>query len=258
MRHEGVGRGCQPRRWMRGVVGGVVLLSILPLSTAVDARRSAPRTEEAGEPEGGNQIVKTGTSGPYRAVFVMEAETGKVLFEQNAHTPYPPASMVKMMTTLIVLEHVRDGSIKLSDAVTVSRWAADMGGSQVYLKEGETATVEDLLKAVMIHSANDAAVALSEHVAGSTDSFVDLMNDRAVQLGLKESRYHSVHGLPPEPGQEDDMMSAYDLAMLGRELMKFPEAEKWAATPPRAVSRWPVHVSQPKPFAADVSRRGRH
>ncbi|MEW6301794.1 MAG: D-alanyl-D-alanine carboxypeptidase family protein, partial [Thermodesulfobacteriota bacterium] len=96
--------------------------------------------------------------------------------------------------------------------------------------EGEVLTVEDLLKAVMIHSANDAAVALAEHIAGSTDAFVDLMNDRAEQLGLKETRFHSVHGLPPDPGQEDDLMSAYDLALLGRELMKYPEAVQWAAT----------------------------
>jgi D-alanyl-D-alanine carboxypeptidase (penicillin-binding protein 5/6) len=160
----------------------------------------------------------------------MEAESGKVLFEKDSHTPSPPASMVKMMTTLIVMERIRDGALNLSDTITASRWAAQMGGSQVYLKEGETLTVEELLKAVMVHSANDAATALAEHVAGSTDAFVDLMNDRADQLGLKETRFYSVHGLPPSPGQKDDEMSAYDLALLGRELMKFPEAAKWAAT----------------------------
>jgi D-alanyl-D-alanine carboxypeptidase (penicillin-binding protein 5/6) len=136
--------------------------------------------------------------------------------------------MVKMMTTLIAMERIREGSLKLDETVTVSRWAAQMGGSQVYLKEGETFTVENMLKAIMVHSANDATAALAEHIAGSTDAFVDLMNERAEKLGLTETRYHSVHGLPPGEGQEEDVMSAADLATLGRELMKFPEAVKWA------------------------------
>jgi D-alanyl-D-alanine carboxypeptidase (penicillin-binding protein 5/6) len=138
--------------------------------------------------------------------------------------------MVKMMTTLIVMEKIQEGAFHLTDTVTASRWAAQMGGSQIYLKEGETFTIEDLLKATMIHSANDAATALAEHVAGSADAFVDLMNDKAEQLGLKETHYYSVHGLPAAPGQKDDQMSAYDLAMLGRELLKIPETAKWAAT----------------------------
>src|SRR5215208_1171795 len=102
----------------------------------------------------------------YTSAILVEPETGKVLFEKDAHIPLPPASMVKMMTALIVMEKVRDGALKLDDTVTASRWAAKMGGSQVYLKEGETMTVEELLKAMMIHSANDATAALAEHVAG--------------------------------------------------------------------------------------------
>src|SRR5438093_1375171 len=125
---------------------------------------------------------------------------------------------------------VGNGSLNRSDTVTPSRWAAQMGRSQHYLKEGETFTVEDLLKALMIHSANHAAAALAEHVSGSADAFVDLMNDKAEELGLKETHYYSVHGLPAGRGQKDDQMSAYDLAVLGRELMKVPEAAKWAAT----------------------------
>jgi D-alanyl-D-alanine carboxypeptidase (penicillin-binding protein 5/6) len=159
----------------------------------------------------------------YTSAILVEPETGTILFEKDAHIPLPPASMVKMMTALIVMEKVRDGALKLDDKVTASRWASKMGGSQVYLKEGETMTVEDLLKAVMIHSANDATAALAEHVAGYSEAFVDLMNQRAESLGLKETRYHSVHGLPAEPGQEEDVMSAADLATLGREIMKFPK-----------------------------------
>lgn len=218
-----------PRRGLRVALrGGAILLSMVLLPAVIRAQHS-PQDEDFQQ-----LLAQRGARSekpvPYRAALLMEAETGTILFEKDAHVRWPPASMVKMMTTLIVLERVRDGSINLSDSVTVSRWAAQMGGSQVYLREGETFTVEELLKAVMIHSANDASVALAEYVAGSTDAFVDLMNDKAQELGLKETYYHSVHGLPPAPGQKDDEMSAYDLALLGRELMKFPEAAQWAAT----------------------------
>ncbi|MGH7962353.1 MAG: D-alanyl-D-alanine carboxypeptidase family protein [Candidatus Binatia bacterium] len=226
-------RVCQGSRARQGLgvalCGGVALLFMLSSATTVEAQRRR-RAENAAEKTQIQEKKKAEQPTPYTSAILMDAETGKVLFEKDAHTPLPPASMVKMMTTFIVLERVRDGSLKLSDTVTASRWAAQMGGSQIYLKEGEAFTVEDLLKAVMIHSANDASVALAEHVAGSAEAFVDLMNDKAAQLGLKETRYYSVHGLPPSAGQEDDQMSAYDLAVLGRELMKFPEAAKWAAT----------------------------
>lgn len=224
-----IGRqGSIVRRWLGVVLWGGVVLSILSPATPVDARRQKKAENTAEEPQ--EKKSKDEKPTPYTSAILMDAETGKILYEKDAHTPLPPASMIKMMTTLIVLERVREGSLKLDDMVTVSRWAAQMGGSQVYLKEGETFSVEDLLKAVMIHSANDATTALAEHMAGSADAFVDLMNDKAAQLGLKESRYYSVHGLPPADGQEIDVMSAHDLAVLGRELMKFPEAAKWAAT----------------------------
>lgn len=224
-----VRQGLTVRRWLGMVLwGGVTLLSILSPVTTADARRQKRVENAAEKPQ--EKKSKDEKPTPYTSAILMDAETGKVLYEKDAHTPLPPASMVKMMATLIVMERIRDGSLKLSDMVTISRWSAQMGGSQVYLKEGETFTVEDLLKAVMIHSANDATAALAEHIAGSTDAFVDLMNDKAAELGLKESRYYSVHGLPPAEGQEIDVMSAYDLAVLGRELMKFPDAAKWAAT----------------------------
>jgi len=209
---------------------GLVLLSLFPTVRVADARGRAAQAEDAEDRVPAAKGAKGEKPVPYKYAILMEAETGKVLFEKDAHTPSPPASMVKMMTTLLVMEKIRDGALKLSDTVTASRWAAQMGGSQIYLREGETMTVEDLLKATMIHSTNDAATALAEHAAGSTDAFVDLMNDRAEQLGLKETHFYSVHGLPPAQGQKDDEMSAYDLAVLGRELMKFPEATKWAAT----------------------------
>ncbi len=231
MKYEGAGQESRARHWREAIIGvGLVLLSILPVPRMVDARRPTPQVEDAEDRVPTQKGTKGEKAVPYKYAILMDAETGKVLFEKDAHTASPPASMVKMMTTLIVMEKIQDGALKLSDTVTASRWAAQMGGSQIYLREGESMTVEDLLKAVMVHSANDAATALAEHVAGSTDAFVDLMNDKAEQLGLKETHYYSVHGLPPSPGQKDDEMSAYDLAVLGRELMKFPEAAKWAAT----------------------------
>lgn len=206
------------KQWWRWMILMVFLLpSFLITPMGGNAQAPAPTTDPA------KKAAKAEKPVTYTSAILVEPETGKVLFEKDAHTPLPPASMVKMMTALIVMEKVRDGALHLDDKVTASRWAAQMGGSQVYLKEGETMTVEDLLKAMMIHSANDATAALAEHVAGDGDTFVDLMNQRAESLGLKETRYHSVHGLPPEPGQEDDVMSAADLATLGREVMKFPE-----------------------------------
>ena len=196
-----------------------VFLAVMSFRAGVNAADLLPVVDATGE-----------DSAPYSAAILMEPETGAILFEKSAHIPWQPASMVKMMTTLVVLEQIRDGQIGMDEEVSTSRWAAGMGGSQVYLKEGEIFTVKELLRAVMIHSANDAAAALAEYVAGSTEGFVDLMNDKAEQLGLKETQYNSVHGLPAEPGQEEDRMSAYDLARLGRELLLFPKAAEWAAT----------------------------
>lgn len=167
--------------------------------------------------------------GQFVAAVVIEAETGEILMAKNAHAGLPPASMVKMMTELVVLEKVAAGDLALNDSVTVSARASKMGGSQVYLKQGERFSVEDLLRAMAIHSANDAAMALAEHVAGSADAFVELMNERAQELGMKNSAFRSVHGLPPARGQLPDVASAYDMALLGRELVKHPEATAWAS-----------------------------
>jgi D-alanyl-D-alanine carboxypeptidase (penicillin-binding protein 5/6) len=212
----------------------VALFLALSLPVSLDARRAKPQSAQNVEDvEEQTQSAKKAAGAkaePYKHAILIEPESGKVLFEKDAHTPVPPASMVKMMTTLIAMDKIQNGALQLTDPVAVSRWAAQMGGSQVYLKEGETFTVEEMLKAIMIHSANDATTALAEHIAGNADAFVDLMNEKAEQLDLKETHYYSVHGLPAEAGQQDDEMSAYDLAFLGRELMKYPEAVKWAAT----------------------------
>jgi serine-type D-Ala-D-Ala carboxypeptidase (penicillin-binding protein 5/6) len=166
---------------------------------------------------------------PYVAACVMEPATGRILFEKNMHEPWPTASLAKMMLMLIAAEKLHDGSLKLSDPITTSRKAAAMGGSQVYLKQGETFPLEDMMKAIVVHSANDASVAVAEYIAGSSDAFVQLMNREAAQLGMKDTHYYTVHGLPPAPGQKADVSSAYDSAILARELVKYPLILKWAA-----------------------------
>ena len=167
---------------------------------------------------------------PPVAYVLMEADSGTVLAEHEAHKRWPPASMAKMMTVLIAMERVRDHQLSLDEPVRASAWASRIGGSQVYLAEGETFPLGEMLKSIMIASANDAAVAVAEHIAGSTAGFVELMNERAKTLGLADTTYQSVHGLPPGKGQTADLTSAHDLAVLGRELMRFPDVMRWAGT----------------------------
>lgn len=166
---------------------------------------------------------------PYSEAVVMEPTTGTVLFEKNDHQPWPTASLAKMMLMLIVAQKIQDGSLKLTDQISTSREASKMGGSQVYLKEGETFSLDDMMKAVVVHSANDASLAVAEYVGGSSTAFVQMMNQQAAALGMKDSHYYSVHGLPPAPGQQADVASAYDQALLARELLKYPDVLRWSS-----------------------------
>ncbi|MFZ0658869.1 MAG: D-alanyl-D-alanine carboxypeptidase family protein [Candidatus Binataceae bacterium] len=165
----------------------------------------------------------------YAEACVMEPTTGTVIFEKNDHQPWPTASLAKMMLMLIVAEKLHDGSLKPTDQITSSTKAAKMGGSQVYLKEGETFSLDDMMQAVVVHSANDASVAVAEYVAGSTGAFVQMMNAQAAKLGMKDSHYYSVHGLPPGRGEQADVASAYDQALLARAILKFPEVLRWSS-----------------------------
>jgi serine-type D-Ala-D-Ala carboxypeptidase (penicillin-binding protein 5/6) len=173
----------------------------------------------------------------YTAAFVIEPTTRRVLFEENAHVPLPTASMAKMMTALITMEEIRDGRLKLTDPVTISAKSSKMGGSQIYAKEGQQFPVQTLLQALMIQSANDAAVSLAEKIAGSEESFGDIMNQRAKALGLTESHFIDPHGLPNSADPKAiNTMSAHDLAILGVELMKYPLMREYAKTPTLAFS----------------------
>lgn len=158
---------------------------------------------------------------PYTAALVLEPTTGKVLYEKNPHQPYHTASMIKMITLLVVMDELESGDLSLDDPVTTSAKASKLGGSQVYLAHNEVFPVRDLIAAVKVHSANDAALALAEHIGGTQEGFVAMMRAKAKELGLKNTQIHTPHGLPA-PDEEADMMSPADLAKVGIEVMKHP------------------------------------
>jgi serine-type D-Ala-D-Ala carboxypeptidase (penicillin-binding protein 5/6) len=168
---------------------------------------------------------------PHIGAIVVDAATGRVLFEDNADAKGYPASVLKIMGLLIVLEKVHAGQLNLQDAVPVSAKASKTGGSQVWLAEKETFTVDELLYALMVQSANDAAVALAEKIGGTTEGFVELMNRKAREIGMKSTVFNSVHGLPPSAGQQHDITTARDFALLSRYLItKFPGALQYTST----------------------------
>lgn len=149
-------------------------------------------------------------------VILIEAETGTVLYENNADVPLPPASVTKIMSLLLIMESIKDGKISLEDKVTASEYACSMGGSQVYLEPGEIMTVDEMLKCVVVSSANDATVALAEHVTGSVDAFVAKMNVRAAELGMTNTVFKNTTGID----EDGHFISARDVAIMSRELIK--------------------------------------
>jgi len=166
----------------------------------------------------------------YKAALLADAETGRILINDRIHQRIYPASLVKMMVALITLEEIKSGKISLKDYVTVSRWASMIGGHQVYLKQGEKFKLSELMKATVIGSANDAAVAVAEHVSGSDKLFIKRMNNRAEEIGMVNTRFFSVHGLPPGKNQKNDVSSAYDFLLLALELLKHRKFLKWSST----------------------------
>lgn len=150
------------------------------------------------------------------SALLMEPRTGTILFEKNPHKRLIPASLVKIMTLILTFDYLTEKNMSVQTPITISRNASLIGGRQVYLKEGESMTVEELIKAVAIFSANDAAYALAELVAGTEDRFVDMMNDKAAQLGLTDTQFNNSHGLPDRDAEHNQYTTAYDLAQLAR------------------------------------------
>ena len=186
----------------------LVLLLILPL---------LPRQAAA---------VELDVSG--KSALLMDVATGTILYEKNAHEKLAPASVTKVMTLLLIMEAIDSGKIGWQDPVTASEAAAAKGGSQVYLKVGETMSVSDMVKSIAVSSANDCACAMAEHIAGSETAFVELMNRRAEELGMADTHFVNCTGLDDSEEAKQHRTCAYDIALMSRELMKYhPDIKKY-------------------------------
>ncbi len=160
-----------------------------------------------------------------KSAILMDMSTGKVIMAKNENERLFPASVTKIMSLLLIFEALDSGKIKLDDTVTVSKYASSMGGSEIWLEEGEQMTVEQMLKAICVASANDACVAMGEFIAGSNDAFVELMNKRATQLGMTNTTFVNCTGL--DDTTDDHLTTAYDIALMSRELMKHKEVSEY-------------------------------
>ncbi len=169
------------------------------------------------QPVLGVEIVTEATS-----AILMDAASGQILYEKEAHKELPPASVTKVMTLLVAADAVASGKVKLTDIVTASENASKLGGSQIYLKPGETFTLEQMLIAIAVGSANDACVAVAEHINGTHEAFVEEMNNKALALGLKNTHFANAYGLPAE----GHYTSAYDLAVISKEALNYPLVRK--------------------------------
>ena len=181
----------------RWILAAALLIGLLPL------RANAAALAEAG-----------------KSAVLMDVTTGTVLYEANSHEPLAPASVTKVMTMLLIMEAVDSGKIGLQDTVTASEAAAAKGGSQIYLKAGETMTVSDMLKSIAVSSANDCACAMAEHICGSEAAFVEAMNQRAKELGMRDTHFVNCTGLDDDDTAKQHRTSAYDIALMSRELLK--------------------------------------
>ena len=182
---------------MGWILAAVLLVGLLPL------RANAAALAQAG-----------------KSAVLMDVTTGTLLYENNAHEPLAPASVTKVMTMLLIMEAVDSGKIGLQDTVTASEAAAAKGGSQIYLKVGETMTVSDMLKSIAVSSANDCACAMAEQIAGSEAAFVEAMNQRAKELGMQDTHFVNCTGLDDDDAAQQHRTSAYDIALMSRELLK--------------------------------------
>jgi len=163
-----------------------------------------------------------------KSAVLMDVQTGTVLCEQNPHEKLAPASVTKVMTMLLIMEAIDSGKITWEDRVTASEEAAAKGGSQIFLKAGETMSVSDMVKSIAVSSANDCACAMAEHIAGSEAAFVEQMNARAAELGMNDSHFVNCTGLDDDPAAQEHRTCAYDIAIMSRELLKnHPDIKKY-------------------------------
>ncbi|WP_277468761.1 MULTISPECIES: D-alanyl-D-alanine carboxypeptidase family protein [unclassified Paenibacillus] len=161
-----------------------------------------------------------------RSAILMDAVTGTIIYEKNSHDKLPPASITKIMTMLLTVEALDEGRLQLTDMVRTSEYAASMGGSQIFLEPGEEMSVDEMLKGIAMASGNDASVAMAEKIAGSESAFVDMMNSKAAELGLKDTHFANCNGLPAE----NHYSSAHDIAVISRELLKHERIIKYTGS----------------------------
>jgi len=198
------------------------------VSALLAATLSGPGLARRGGPPDEERIRRL--TRDLRGVALLDATTGQPLFLHRAHEVHDPASTVKLMLLLLTVEELEAGRLALTDSARVSRRAFKTGGQQLYLAEDEAYTVETMALATAIHSANDAAVVLAERLFGTYERTVAMMNQRAQDLGLTGTEFHTPHGLPPSWGQHGDRSTAWDLALLGREAARHPELLRWTST----------------------------
>ncbi|WP_337424783.1 D-alanyl-D-alanine carboxypeptidase family protein, partial [Alitiscatomonas sp.] len=183
--------------------------------------QTGPQGQETAQP---GAVPEESAGGPQIAApsaLLMEASTGTVIFEKNADEPRNPASVTKIMTLILIFDALQSGKIRLDDQVVTSAYAKSMGGSQVFLEEGEMQTVETLIKCIVIASGNDASVAMAEYIGGDEGTFVRMMNERAAGLGMERTRFVDCCGLTDSP---DHVTTARDIALMSRELItKYPQ-----------------------------------
>ena len=175
-------------------------------------------------------IASAQTAQPFninaKSAVLIDWSTGEVLYEKNIHEQLPPASVTKIMTMLLAMEALDSGKITLADKVVVSERASRMGGTQLYIEPGEIKTVEELMKGIAIRSANDACVAMAEFISGSEEIFVQKMNERAKELGMVNTNFVNTNGLPTD----GHVTTAYDIALMSRELLKHKDVTVWLTT----------------------------
>lgn len=206
-------------RTFKLLLAGAVITLALPASVyakelAAPAPAPAPSQERQAVPD---------LAPSARSAILIDADSGTVIYEKNSHDKLPPASITKVMTLLLIMEALDNGSLKLTDKVNTSEYAASMGGSQIFLEPGEQMTAEEMLKGIALASGNDASVAMAEKLAGTEEQFVALMNERAKELGLKDTHFVNCNGLPVA----DHYTSAHDIAVISRELLKYPDITKY-------------------------------
>lgn len=213
---------------------GLVCVAALVAQEGVSAQPAQKKKASGTATASARTGIPAKATTPYLGAIVADAATGQVLFEDGADRQGYPASVTKLMDMAVIFDLIEQGRTSLSNRITVTREAAGVGGTQVWLKEKESFTVDELLYALMLQSANDAAVALAVGLAGSQEAFIEMMNRKAAELGMTNSTFASVHGLPPTGGRSPDVSTARDLATLARAVLRHKAVLGYTSTRFRA------------------------